>query len=142
MGGEAAQLARMIHGLGEISRFFRPDQDTAPVGIVGGPGRGDLDGYICQATDANSSTNNIPSATVSRFLKRDVLLVRKGPRPRPCKPTPSFPDLTATFHYQDGYPLLVCSEESLHSVQERLQGQIGVQGVDGRWKKDELVMER
>ena len=105
-------------------------------------GRGDLDGYICQATDANSSTNNIPSATVSRFLKRDVLLVRKGPRPRPCKPTPSFPDLTATFHYQDGYPLLVCSEESLHSVQERLQGQIGVQGVDGRWKKDELVMER
>jgi uncharacterized protein YcbX len=79
---------------------------------------------------------------MSRFLKRDVYLVRKGPRPRPCAPTLDFPNLEATFHYQDGYPLLVCSEESLRAVQERTRVQVGVQGVDERWKKDELVMER
>lgn len=105
-------------------------------------GRTDLDGYICQAINETSSSNTVPSVTISKFLKREVLLVRKGPRPRPCRPTPSFPDLDATFHYQDGYPLLVCSEESLLALREQIQGQVGVQGVDERWKKDELVMER
>lgn len=102
----------------------------------------DLDGYVCQATGINTSPNNVPSETISKFLKRDIILVRKGPRPRPCRPTPNFPDLSATFRYQDGYPLLVCSDESLISVQERIQGQIGLQGVDERWKDGELVMER
>jgi len=83
-----------------------------------------------------------PTRILSRYFGRDVLLVFKGPRPRPCQPTSEFPDLQATAVYQDGYPLLVASEESLLAIQERVKGEVGVQGVEDRWKNDELVMER
>lgn len=44
--------------------------------------------------------------------------------------------------YQDGYPLLVASEESLRAVQERIRGEVGLQGVEERWREGDLVMER
>lgn len=44
--------------------------------------------------------------------------------------------------YQDGYPLLIASEESLVSLQERMRGEVGKQGVSDRWSEDQLVMER
>ena len=68
--------------------------------------------------------------------------MRKGAHPRPCDPTTDFPQLEATAHYQDAYPLLVASEESLGAVKERLRSEVGNQGVADRWKEDDLVMER
>lgn len=44
--------------------------------------------------------------------------------------------------YQDGYPILLASEESLLSVQEKLRKEVGNQGVADRWFEDDLVMER
>lgn len=100
----------------------------------------DIDSYICQ--DLNSPERDFPTKVMSRFFNRAVHLVCKGPRPRACPPTTDFPELQATTCYQDGYPLLVASEESLEAVQERVRGEVGKQGVADRWKEDELVMER
>ncbi|PAV22641.1 cysteine ase [Pyrrhoderma noxium] len=103
-------------------------------------GQNDLDGYICQSI--RQETRDVPSRTLSQFLGCEVLLVLKGPRPRSCSPTTDFPSLSANTFYQDGYPLLVASEESLIAVQERLRGEVGKQGVAARWSSDDLVMER
>ncbi|KAI5119725.1 hypothetical protein M0805_001438 [Coniferiporia weirii] len=103
-------------------------------------GRYDIDGYICQSL--NAEDREAPTKILTRFLERDVFLVLKGPRARPCKPTYEFPVLEASARYQDGYPLLVVSEESLQAVQERLRGEVGIQGVADRWSEDNLVMER
>ena len=103
-------------------------------------GQNDLDGYICKSI--RQETRDVPSRTLSQFLGCEVLLVLKGPRPRPCSPTTDFPSLSANTFYQDGYPLLVASEESLIAVQERLRGEVGKQGVAARWSSDDLVMER
>lgn len=102
--------------------------------------RDDLDGYICQAIGIDE--HDYPAKILSRYLGRDVLLVMKGPKPRPCSPTSAFPDLKATSMYQDGYPILLASEESLLSVQEKLRKEVGNQGVADRWSEDDLVMER
>ena len=108
-------------------------------------GQDDIDGYICESVSSSSSSSNsknVPSETLSRFLARDVYLVLKGARPRPCDPTLDFPQLEASANYQDGYPLLVASEESLGAVQTRMRSEVGNQGVAERWKEDDLVMER
>lgn len=102
--------------------------------------RDDLDGYICQAIGIDE--HDYPAKILSRYLGRDVLLVMKGPKPRPCSPTSAFPDLKATSMYQDGYPILLASEESLLSVKEKLRKEVGNQGVADRWSEDDLVMER
>lgn len=88
---------------------------------------------------------------LSAFLGRAVHLVYKGPRPRPCPPTYEFPALNATAVYQDGFPLLVASEESLAAVQDRVRacaadggksrGGVGL-GVQEKWREEELAMER
>jgi len=103
-------------------------------------GNNAIDGFVCQSSD--SKEWNLPSKVMTRFFGKDVLLVCKGPRPRPCPPTTDFPNLKASTMYQDGYPILVASEESLAAVQQRIKGQTGQQGVAERWKEDELVMER
>ncbi|KAH8119736.1 hypothetical protein DFH11DRAFT_1685253 [Phellopilus nigrolimitatus] len=103
-------------------------------------GRKDIDGYICQSVDPED--REAPTRILTRFFGRAVLLVLKGPRPRPCAPTLAFPELKATAVYQDGYPLLVTSEESLCAVKDRLRGEVGKQGVADRWSEDDLVMER
>lgn len=38
--------------------------------------------------------------------------------------------------------MLVLSEESLDEVQKELKGQVGLRGIDEKWKDDKLVIER
>lgn len=105
-----------------------------------------IHGHICESLPSSSSPSpsqsQSPSAILSRYFDKPVHLVFKGSRPRPCDPTPVFPDLKATAVFQDGYPLLVASEESLLAVETELRGHVGKQGVDERWKSDRLVIER
>jgi len=100
----------------------------------------DIDGYICgKSTQTNSES---PSSILSKYLGRPVHLSYKGPRPRACRPTQTFPALEATISYQDGYPLLFLSEESVDEVERQVRGYVGVQGIEERWKEDKLVIER
>lgn len=66
----------------------------------------------------------------------------KGPRARTCVPTLDFPNLDANLHYQDGYPLLILSEESVEAAEREVRDYVGVQGVEEKWKDDKLVVER
>lgn len=87
----------------------------------------------------------------------------KGPSPRYCHPThafPALPELPATPHlddggdksatvvFQDGYPLLVASEESLGAVSQKIrefarQGPAGeVRGIAGKWVNVDIEIER
>jgi len=94
-----------------------------------------MDGYICEASPS-------PSTVLSQYFGRPVHLAYKGPRPRPCVPTSTFPMLSATAVYQDGYPLLFLSQESIGEVERELRGRVGQQGIDERWMEDRLVIER
>ncbi|KAF7798513.1 hypothetical protein EIP86_009734 [Pleurotus ostreatoroseus] len=107
-----------------------------------------IDGYICQPL---SPTDSSPSDVLSEYLGKSVHLMMKGPAPRSCPPTLDFPNLQAESVYQDGYPLLVVSEESLVAVQEAVKtaADLGldaikkVGGMDNeRWSTESLVMER
>lgn len=70
---------------------------------------------MCEFLDrpvSNEAGTTSPSEILSNFLGVSVLLVRKGPKPRWCKPTPDFPDLSgAAIKFQDGYPVLLLSHE-------------------------------
>lgn len=98
-----------------------------------------VDGYICEST---VGTKDGPSQSLSQFMERPVHLVYKGPQPRAIDATTSFPDLDATAKYQDMYPLLVLSAESTAAVDETLRGYVGTQGIDARWREDNVVIER
>jgi len=99
-----------------------------------------IDGYVC-GTSALSNSETI-SSVLSKFLGRSVCLSYKGPRPRACDPTLMFPALEATIRYQDGYPLLVLSEESVAEVERQVKGYVGMHGIEERWKEDKLEIER
>jgi len=71
-----------------------------------------------------------------------VHLVFKGPNPRLADPTPSFPHLKTTVKIQDMYPLLVLSEESTKMVDAEVQSRIGTQGIDERWREENVAIER
>lgn len=107
-----------------------------------------IDGYVCQPVDKSQPS---PSQILSDYLDKDVHLVMKGPRIRACEPTPTFPDLKADHVFQDGYPLLLASEESVLSVGSSIRdaatgespelGKIG--GLDQeRWKNGDIEIER
>ncbi|KAI0814790.1 MOSC N-terminal beta barrel domain-containing protein [Irpex lacteus] len=111
-------------------------------------GQTDIDGYVCQAAEPGGPS---PSEILSNYMGKDVHLVMKGPRVRPCDPTPLFPNLEASSVFQDGYPLLVASEESLAAVGSAIRdaatgtsatlGKIG--GMDhDRWKDGQIEIER
>src|SRR4051812_42221151 len=78
-----------------------------------------VDGYICR-TD-NTLSPFTPSTALSKFLGRDVHLVCKGPRQRSCPTTYAFPYLNASAVYQDAFPLLITSNESLDALQEKVR---------------------
>jgi hypothetical protein len=61
---------------------------------------------------------------------------------RICKPTLDFPNLDASLRYQDGYPLLLLSEESVEAAEAEVRKYVGTQGVEEKWKDDRLVIER
>ena len=98
-----------------------------------------IDGYICQSV---STTSVSPSSILSKYLEKPVHLVYKGPHPRMCQPTTAFPELDATVSYQDGYPLLFLSEESVGEVESRSRHYVGMGGVEEWWKTESLVVER
>jgi len=100
-----------------------------------------LDGYICQALPAPSASQTA-SSIMSKYFDRPVHLVYKGPRARICEPTFDFPNLNASLRYQDGYPLLLLSEESVETAEEEVRKYVGTQGVEERWNDDKLVIER
>ncbi|EIN14228.1 hypothetical protein PUNSTDRAFT_58474 [Punctularia strigosozonata HHB-11173 SS5] len=107
-----------------------------------------LDGYICQSSEAGAPPD-APSASLSKFLGLSVHLVIKGPNPRYCQPTHAFPTLPAKLVFQDGYPLLVTSEESLKAVSSTTNIFAAAQNVESeikglteKWKDSELEIER
>ncbi|KAG9017306.1 hypothetical protein FRB93_007420 [Tulasnella sp. JGI-2019a] len=108
------------------------------------------DGHIVRSIDPDAIFGlDTPSETLSNFLGRGVLLVRKGPRPRAVVPAPAFPDLKTTTAFQDGYPLLIASEPSLRDIVKHIR----IAAIDGEklkiyrlnkevWKDKEFAMER
>lgn len=99
------------------------------------------DGYICESLSPSSRSRS-PSEILSTYFGESVHLVYKGPSPRACNPTVSHPQLKATFLYQDCYPLLVLSEESVSEIERQLRGHVGTQGIEERWNTEPLVIER
>ncbi|KAK7686550.1 hypothetical protein QCA50_010150 [Cerrena zonata] len=107
-----------------------------------------MDGYICQSL---SPSEPDPTEVLSEYFGQRVYLMMKGPIPRECAPTKSFPDLKATAEYHDGYPILFASEESLHDVSKSIRlaadgenspiGRIGGMNQD-RWKDNDVEIER
>ncbi|KAK1221552.1 hypothetical protein PQX77_015671 [Marasmius sp. AFHP31] len=102
-------------------------------------GDSSIDGYLCE--NLASSTTSI-SETLSRYMERPVHLAYKGERPRKCGPTSTFPDLQASAKYQDGYPLLFLSEENIVAINEEMRSRIGQQGIEEKWRTEEVVVER
>ncbi|KAG9100078.1 hypothetical protein FS749_016347 [Ceratobasidium sp. UAMH 11750] len=104
-----------------------------------------LNAYVAQSL---LPTDPSPSSLLSSFLGRDVLLVLKGPKGRAVETTSTHPNLDAEVRFQDGFPLLLATTESLAAVQERVRHSAnGVQGwkvggITPRWQTEELVMER
>ena len=106
----------------------------------------EVDGYICQALHPTSPS---PSQVLSKYLGRPVHLVMKGPRRRACDPTKTFPDLDASAVYQDGFPLLVASDESLEKVGNEINrwasGEVdgeSIGAIDDLWKTSRVPIER
>lgn len=97
----------------------------------------DIQGYICETTGGRS-----PSTILSAYIGYPVHLVVKGPRVRHCKPTLNFPKLDAPSYFQDGYPFLLVSEETVRVVQERIRDMVGMQGISDKWTEEELKVER
>lgn len=61
---------------------------------------------------------------------------------RPIDATAEFPELKATAVYQDGYPLLVLSEESMGDVNREIKGRVGTNGISEVWKEDDVAIRR
>jgi hypothetical protein len=100
-------------------------------------GKNDIEGYVCQTNIGRS-----PSEILSQYMGLSVHLAMKGSRPRICSPTERFPNLDAPSYFQDGYPLMLMSEESVAAVQERIRGMVGIQGIEEKWSSDTLQIER
>ena len=106
-----------------------------------------VQGLVCASLDPSGRT---PSAILSDYFGRPVHLVVKGPQRRACPPTHAFPDLAASSVFQDAYPFLVASEESLGAV-GRVVGAFAcddapenkVGGLDrAKWRDGEVTIER
>jgi hypothetical protein len=105
-----------------------------------------VDGYICQALHPTSPS---PSQILSKYFDRPVHLVMKGPKRRTCNPTQNFPGLDASAVYQDGFPLLVASDESLEKVGDEINrwasGEVdgeSIGALDDLWKTSRVPIER
>ncbi|KAG1742716.1 uncharacterized protein EDB91DRAFT_294104 [Suillus paluster] len=100
-------------------------------------GKDDVEGYVCETNIGRS-----PSEILSQYMGLPVHLAMKGPRLRICPPTQRFPNLAAPSYFQDGYPIMLLSEESVAAVQEQIRGMVGVQGVEEKWSNETLQVER
>ncbi|KAI0036616.1 MOSC N-terminal beta barrel domain-containing protein [Vararia minispora EC-137] len=103
-----------------------------------------LDGYVCQPSDTKLPPA-LCSDILSKYIGRPVHLIFKGPRIRATRPTLNFPDLSVPFQYQDGYPLLVVSQESFEGVKDMAKDWRSEQPIiDKEVAKhiDSLIVER
>lgn len=105
-----------------------------------------IDGYICQAIDPTSPS---PSEVLSKYFGRPVHLVMKGPKRRACDTTLTFPDLVASALFQDGFPLLIASDESTENVGDVINQWAGggvdgqsIAGMDDVWRTSRIPIER
>lgn len=105
-----------------------------------------VDGYICQSLELASPS---PSEVLSKYFGRPVHLIMKGPKLRTCNTTQTFPDLVASAVFQDGFPLLVASDESVEKVGDVINlwasGEVNgerIGGIDETWKTGRIPIER
>ncbi len=107
-----------------------------------------VQGYVCSSPDGDGART--PSEILSQYFEQPVHLVMKGPRVRACPPTHAYPDLKASAVFQDGYPFLVASEESLgevgrvisaYAANESPEARIG-QFDRERWRAGDIKIER
>ncbi|KZS93039.1 hypothetical protein SISNIDRAFT_466407 [Sistotremastrum niveocremeum HHB9708] len=119
------------------------------------------DAYICESLKPGatatfwSRTRNLfypnsspqsPSSILSQYFGFSVHLIYKGPTPRKVQATTTHADLPSfsTAVFQDGYPLLVASTESLSAVQTQLRT-LAMQDnspFDVQWRDKPIPMER
>ncbi|KAF8079183.1 MOSC N-terminal beta barrel domain-containing protein [Lyophyllum atratum] len=99
-----------------------------------------VDGYIVQTLPSSSPLS--ASAILSIYFGKPVHLMYKGPNPRAVEATHAFPELQATSVYQDMYPLLVLSKESMEDVEREVRGRVGEQGVGEAWREDRVELRR
>ena len=99
-------------------------------------------GYICAALHP-------PLPNLLKVLRPLRPPRYENPKRRPCGPTQTFPDLVANAVYQDGFPLLVASDESLEKVGDeinmRANGDVAGQsigGIDNLWRTNRIPIER
>lgn len=69
-------------------------------------------------------------------------LVFKGPSVRWADPTTQFPELKASAHYQDMYPLMCLSEEGMAQIEEKLRPLVGKLSIEEVWRDAKVVIER
>jgi len=100
----------------------------------------DLDGHVVQSTTSTSPT--APSDILSVYIGKPVHLVYKGPGNRWVEKTPAFPELKATSVFQDMYPLLLVSEESVADVERETRKRVGEIGVEERWAEERMQARR
>jgi hypothetical protein len=103
-----------------------------------------MEAYICEAI---SPAAHAASMTLSAFMGRQVHLVLKGARPRPCDPTHAYPELGTAAHpaesaFQDGYPVLLASQESLDDARANIRAAAGQNGVGEEWVTRDFDMRR
>jgi uncharacterized protein YcbX len=106
-----------------------------------------LNAYVAQSFSPTDAAHS-PSVLLSSYLGREVLLVLKGPKRRSARTTSTHPNLDAGVRFQDGFPLLLTTTESLIAVQEKVRlSASGVEhwkvgGISSHWQTEELAMER
>lgn len=88
--------------------------------------------------------HDLCSTVLSHYMGREVHLLYKGPSDRFAPPTSAFPSLKARLDYQDAYPLLIASEESLAGVKALAKAwckeQTNAEWTN--WDVESLVIER
>ncbi|TCD68300.1 hypothetical protein EIP91_011159 [Steccherinum ochraceum] len=107
-----------------------------------------MDGYIVQPLKPSDPN---PHHILSAYFKRDVLLMMKGPEDRYAEGTDAFPTLEAYVKYQDAYPLLIASEESLQAINDAKDRAVDADDTDpskvsgikkDKWNKRKIEIER
>ncbi|KAK7047365.1 hypothetical protein VNI00_006596 [Paramarasmius palmivorus] len=119
-----------LHPTGDVLEMWKRIGDVSMWGDS-------IDGYVCEPFAGPSATS-----ILSRYFGKSVHLAFKGPNPRQCKPTDLFPNLKASARYQDGYPLLILSEENVQVLEQEIRRRIGQQGIEEKWATEKLEVER
>jgi len=103
------------------------------------PGYDPLDGYICRSSVTGAPS---PSEILSKYVGKPVHLTYKGPLLRAVDKTYDFPDLKADTFFQDMYPMLLLSEESMELIDKETRLLVGTQNIHKKWEDEKLTVER